>query len=180
MKNDIQSYRLEKNLTQAELAQKSGLSLRTIQRIEAGITPKGFTLKSIAGVLGIEPEIISRSKEKNLDLNQVKIINLSALSFIIIPFGNIILPSILTYKSKDVRIKSFGKNIISIQIIWTLITSVLMIISPFLQNLISLKIPMFIIILVLLMFLNIIVIILNGIYLTKKSNLYIKLKFNIL
>lgn len=180
MKNDIQSYRLGKNLTQSELAEKSGVSLRTIQRIESGITPKGFTLKSIAKVLEIEPEIITKNKENNLDFNQVKIINLSALSFIIIPFGNIILPSILTYKSKDERIKSFGKNIISIQIIWTLVTSVLMIISPFLQNLISVKIPIIISFLVLLMSLNIIIIIVNGIYLTKKSNLYIKLKFSFL
>ncbi len=180
MKKDIQSYRLEKNLTQAELAEKSGLSLRTIQRIEAGVIPKGFTLKAIAGVLGIEPEIITKNKEDDLDFSRVKIINLSALSFIIIPFGNIILPSILTYKSKDERIKLFGKNIISIQVIWTIITSVLLIISPFLQNLISFKVPMFIVVLVVLMLLNIIVILINGVYLTKKSELLIKLKFNIL
>lgn len=180
MKNDIQSYRLEKNLTQAELAEKAGLSLRTIQRIESGVIPKGFTLKSIARVLEIEPEIITKSKEKNLDFIRIKIINLSALSFIIIPFGNIILPSILTYKSEDERVKSFGKNIISIQIIWTLITSILMIISPFLQNLISSKIPIFIIVLVLLMLLNIIITIINGVYLSKKLNLFIKLKFSFL
>lgn len=180
MRKDIQSYRLEKNLTQGELAEKAGLSLRTIQRIEAGVIPKGFTLKSIAGVLGIDPETITKSKEKDVDFSRVKMINLSALCFIIIPFGNIILPSVLTYQSKDERIKSFGKNIISIQIIWTLITSLLMIISPFLQDLISSKIPMFIFLLVLLMSLNIIIIILNGVYLTKKSELLIKLKFNIL
>lgn len=180
MKKDIQSYRLEKNLTQAELAEKAGLSLRTIQRIEAGVIPKRYTLKSIAGVLGIDPEIITKNKEEDVDFSRVKMINLSALCFIIIPFGNIILPSILTYKSKDERIKLFGKNIISIQIIWTLITSVLMIISPFIQKLISSKIPMLIIVLVFLMSLNIIVILINGVYLTKKSDLLIKLKFNIL
>ena len=180
MKKDIQAYRLEKNLTQAELAEKSGLSLRTIQRIEAGVIPNGYTLKSIAEVLGIEPEIITKNKEEYLDFSRVKIINLSALCFIIIPFGNIILPSILTYKSKDERIKLFGKNIISIQIIWTLITSILMIISPFWQNLISSKVPTLIIVLVFLMLINIIVILINGVYLTKKSELLIKLKFNIL
>jgi len=38
-------------MTQSELAEKSGLSLRTVQRIEGGNIPKGFTLKSIAGNL---------------------------------------------------------------------------------------------------------------------------------
>lgn len=180
MKKDIQSYRLEKNLTQAELAEKSGLSLRTIQRIEAGVIPKGFTLKSIAAVLGVEPEIITKSKDEDLDFNRVKIINISALSFIIIPFGNIILPSILTFKSKDERVKSLGKSIISIQVIWTLITSLLLIITPFIHNVISLKIPIPIILLIILMSLNIMIIVLNGIYLTKKSALYIKLNFSIL
>lgn len=48
MKNKIQLLREENRLTQKELAEKAGLSLRTIQRIEAGNTPKGFTLKALA------------------------------------------------------------------------------------------------------------------------------------
>lgn len=34
-------------MTQEELAEKSGVSVRTIQRIEAGTQPKGYTLNSI-------------------------------------------------------------------------------------------------------------------------------------
>ncbi len=48
MKSIAQHLREEKNLTQTELAEKSGLSLRTIQRIEAGNVPKGYTLKALA------------------------------------------------------------------------------------------------------------------------------------
>lgn len=48
MKNKIQLLREENRLTQKELAEKAGLSLRTIQRIEAGNIPKGFTLKALA------------------------------------------------------------------------------------------------------------------------------------
>ena len=43
-------FREQQNLTQEELAEKSGLSVRTIQRIEAGTLPKGYTLKVLAKV----------------------------------------------------------------------------------------------------------------------------------
>lgn len=41
-------HREKQNLTQEELAAKSGVSVRTIQRIESGITPKGYTLESLS------------------------------------------------------------------------------------------------------------------------------------
>ncbi len=36
------------NLTQEELANKANISVRTIQRIEAGSIPKGFTLEALS------------------------------------------------------------------------------------------------------------------------------------
>ena len=54
MKSIVQQLREERNLTQTELAKKSGLSLRTIQRIEAGNIPKGFTLNALAIVFETE------------------------------------------------------------------------------------------------------------------------------
>ena len=45
---ELKKIRELKNLTQEELAEKSGLSVRTIQRIEAGVQPKGYTLKVLA------------------------------------------------------------------------------------------------------------------------------------
>jgi transcriptional regulator with XRE-family HTH domain len=180
MKNKVRSFRLERNMTQTELAKKAGLSLRTIQRIESGIIPKGFSLQSIARVFDISPEKLMQSADEHVDFNRVKIINLSALSFFILPFGNIILPSIITYRSKNETVRMYGKDMISIQIIWTLVTSILMIISPFFQSLIPITPPLFIIILVLLMCINVFIIIKNGLSLTKNSTLDIKLKTNIL
>ena len=59
MKTKVQNLREERNLTQAELAEKSGLSLRTIQRIEAGTEPKGYTLKTLASSLNVsESELL--------------------------------------------------------------------------------------------------------------------------
>ena len=42
----LKKYRQKLNLTQKELAQSTNISIRTIQRIEAGQQPKGHTLKA--------------------------------------------------------------------------------------------------------------------------------------
>ncbi len=41
----LKKIREKLNLTQEELSEKSGISVRTIQRIESGNEPKGQTLK---------------------------------------------------------------------------------------------------------------------------------------
>ena len=180
MKNKVQILREEKNLTQSELAEKSGLSLRTIQRIEAGNTPKGFTLKALAKALEAEPEILFRNGNDNPAISRAKIINISSLSFLLLPFGNIIIPAILTYRTKYKQTKALGKSIIGVQIIWTSVTCILMILSPFLQTQFSLKIPLFIAFLVVLFGINVFVILKNGISLNQSQELAIKLKNNIL
>ncbi|MEQ6118238.1 helix-turn-helix transcriptional regulator [Reichenbachiella sp. MALMAid0571] len=106
--NKVQILREEKNLTQSELAEKSGLSLRTIQRIEAGNIPKGFTLKSLAKALETEPEILFQNENQNSEISRAKIINISSLSFLLLPFGNIIIPAILTYRTKNKQTKALG------------------------------------------------------------------------
>tara|TARA_R110002049_G_C8880421_1_gene539895 strand:- start:319 stop:471 length:153 start_codon:yes stop_codon:yes gene_type:complete len=44
-------YREKLNLTQDELAEKAGLSVRTIQRIESGVEPRGYTLSILSYAL---------------------------------------------------------------------------------------------------------------------------------
>lgn len=177
MKNKVQFYRERNNLTQVALAKKSELSLRTIQRIENGNTPKGFTLKSLAKALEIEPQNLLNKK---IDLEKIKIINISILSFFIIPFGNIILPAILTFTSKNEKTKALGKDILSLQIIWTITTSVLLIISPFIQSWLLINIPLLIVVLIILIGINIFITLKNAISLTNKSELHIKPKYNLL
>ncbi|MET3038172.1 helix-turn-helix domain-containing protein [Chryseobacterium sp. NRRL B-14859] len=179
MKNRVKILREEKNMTQAELAEKSGLSLRTVQRVEAGNPLKGFTLKVLAQALNSNPEsLISPTAET--DIHRAKIINLSALAGLIIPFGGVIVPAILTYKTEDLPNKELGKSIVGIQIILAVIFSVLMIISPFIQKIFSLKFPLFVIFLVLFFILKLSIIIKNGISLNQKQSLSIKLKTNFL
>jgi len=180
MKTIVRKLREEKNLTQTELAEKSGLSLRTIQRIEAGNIPKGFTLKTLAKSLETEPENLFIKDEENINTDRARLINLSALSGIIIPFGGVIFPLILTLKTKDEENKEFGKHIVSVQIILAFVVSISMIVCPFIQKMLSLKFPVFIIPLLLFLLIKLVIVITNGISLNRKNDLTIKLKFNFL
>ncbi|WP_407481770.1 helix-turn-helix domain-containing protein [Elizabethkingia meningoseptica] len=180
MKNRVKILREGKNMTQNELADKSGLSLRTVQRIEAGSILKGFSLKAIAEALEVHSGDLFETPEEPADISRAKLINLSALSGLIIPYGGIIVPAVLTYKTKDSKNKELGKSIICIQIIIAVILSVAMIASPFIQKVLSVKFPLFIILLIFILCVKLYVIIRNGISLNTKNDLSIKLKTSFL
>lgn len=184
MKNKVAIYRQKLQLTQSELAEKSGISLRTIQRIESGGPLKGFTLKNLALSLNVVPEdLITTSKAEapeDWSLDRAKLINITALSFIVLPFGNIIFPSILTYRNSGTETKRIGREIIGFQIVWTVVNSFLLIISPFIQKLLATKVPIILIVLLVSLLANAYIIIRNSIELNKNQRLYISLKNNIL
>lgn len=179
MKSILQQLREEKNLTQIELAEKSGLSLRTIQRIEAGNIPKGFTLKVLANTFETEPEKLLPHKEIT-KLDRAKLINFSSLIGLIIPFGGVIFPLILTYKTKDSKNKELGKSIVSVQIILSVALVLSQIASPFIQQGLSLHFPLFLLPLLLIICLKLLVVIFNGISLNNKNDLHKNLKINYL
>ncbi|PTB95649.1 XRE family transcriptional regulator [Marivirga lumbricoides] len=150
----VREYRENKGLTQSELADASGLSLRTIQRVEAGETvPKGHTLTVLSKLMGVEPSELIGINNRNDQLSdeltdQLKLINISALTFILIPFGNIVFPFILWRKYKtNPLVNKNGRFILNFQIIWTLLVSVLLSVSPFVQNYFQLTTPLILIVL---------------------------------
>jgi len=179
MKSTVQQIREQKNLTQTELAEKSKLSLRTIQRIEAGNVPKGFTLKALSSTLEIEPEELIPDN-KIIQTDRAKLINIAVLMGLILPFGGIVFPLILTYRTSDPKNKELGKNIVSIQILLAVVLSVSLILSPFIQKSFTLSFPLFMIPLILLLCLKVAIVILNGISLNRKNDLHKVLKFNYL
>jgi transcriptional regulator with XRE-family HTH domain len=179
MKAIVQQLREKKNLTQTELAEKSGLSLRTVQRVEAGTIPKGFTLKALAIALETAPENLVPQKEST-NLDRAKLINISALLGLIIPFGGVIIPLILTYKTKDTRNRELGKCIVSLQMLLVAALSVSLIASPFLQKGLALHYPLFMFPLLVFICLKLVVVILNGISLNKNNDLHKNLKINYL
>lgn len=119
----VKELRKKKGFSQEELADNSGLSLRTIQRIENGETePTGETLKRISNALNVNPEeIIDWTIIEDQGL--LKAMNLSALTFILFPLLGIIVPLIIWISKKD-KIKDInriGENILNFEITWTII-----------------------------------------------------------
>ena len=67
---EIKDLRNKKGLSQEELANLSGLSLRTIQRIEKGETnPIGDTKRKIIKILESYPDTDFRNNQKNIEKN---------------------------------------------------------------------------------------------------------------
>ena len=180
MKSKLLEFRERLNLTQNELSEKSGISVRTIQRIEAGIEPKGYTLNELSKALGIsKDELLGKSSEQNLYNHQlIKLINFSSLVFLVIPLGNLLFPLIVMFRKKEVN--SITKQIVSLQILWTIIFGILILISPFIQRLFSLKIQLVLVVFILSYSINLFIIVRNAISLGKHNCLYIKLKFNLI
>ena len=180
MHSKVKLLREQQNLTQTELAEKSGLSLRTIQRIESGQSLKGFTLKAIAQTLETEPENLFSQEEKDIQIDRAKLINFSALAGLIIPFGGIIFPAILTYRTQDSVNRELGKSVIGVQIILAFVISVLLILTPFIQHWFSIRFPLFLVPLMAFIILKLWIVIKNGISLNQTNQLSIKLKNNFL
>ncbi|MGF1638384.1 MAG: DUF4870 domain-containing protein [Cyclobacteriaceae bacterium] len=119
----VKELRRRKGLSQEELTEDSGLSLRTIQRIENGETePTGETLKRISNALNVNPEEIIDSVIIE-DRGYLKAMNLSAITFILFPLLGILVPLIMWISKKDKLkdINKLGKNIINFQITWTIV-----------------------------------------------------------
>lgn len=64
---NLSYYRKQKGLTQEELAEQSGITSRTIQRIENGqVVPQAYTLKILAQCLDVKPEDLYTIPEDKL------------------------------------------------------------------------------------------------------------------
>lgn len=190
--SELRKIRELKNLTQEELAQKTGLSVRTIQRVESGMRPKGYTLKTLAKNLDVAekdlcvPELIVKQEIKveeapevkaddtPLNLSLIKIINLSSLPLAWFPIANFIPPLLIMIFMKE---KSrITKQIISLQIFLAIIAPVIFMMvvllkpgSPFVMGT-----------MVLLVLANIYIILRNAFEIDKKNSLYYKLNFSFL
>ncbi|VXB59580.1 Helix-turn-helix [Flavobacterium sp. 9AF] len=179
----LKKIREKNNLTQDELATQSGISVRTIQRIEAGITPKGHTLKALSKALKIDETILKKEAEEtiekpstaSLQISKIKIINLISILFFIPPF-NIIAPLLLTYLLKQKN--ALTKGIISIQILWTIIAPVLFMLSAFAKNWFNLGNKFTLLIMVFLVITNLFIVLRNAAALDQKGKLYFKLNFD--
>lgn len=128
--NRVKELRSSKGFSQEYLADEAKLSLRTIQRIESGITtPRGDTFSRLATALQVSPdEIIDWTKKEDRGL--LTLLNISALSFLINPLFGIIIPLALWVSIRD-KVKyadEMGRKLLNFQISLIAIFSIIILI----------------------------------------------------
>lgn len=173
-------FREKLHLTQEELAEMSGISVRTIQRIEAGTIPKGFTLKTLAKALNVsENDLLENGQlPDKVDMTWIKLINLSSLPFTFIPLANIVLPLVLMAAKK--QFNPLTKQIVSIQILLTILSAIIFMLSAIIGKWFDLGSKFIMIVMILLVTTNIFIILRNSASLDKKQSLYFRLGFSII
>jgi len=134
----IKGLREKLGYTQVLLSKKTGLSLRTIQRLEAhNKVPKGHTLIVLSEIFNMTPDVLSArflppKASGDEDILSVKLINTSVLIFVGVPFGNVLLPLILWRRNRDsIIVDEAGKRILNFQILWSAVLAFLLSITPF-------------------------------------------------
>lgn len=130
MKEDklLKDLRNQRNLTQSELSELSGISIRTIQRMEKGLSlGSPYTINALAGALEVPADQLLVLKENHStipapDVSKLRLLNFSILSVLIIPFGNIILPVLIFWLYKaDQYVNRNGRKIIGFQVVVTFV-----------------------------------------------------------
>lgn len=177
--NPLIFHREKLNITQKELAEQSGVSVRTIQRIEAGEAPKGYTLRVLAKALNItEAELLEKKTEILPNTQLLKYINLSSLLFVFLPPLNIIVPLLLMYHKNEFT--TTAKKIIDLQIFWLLISALLVVLSSFVKRFFGDDNAITLVIICMIIIVDLYIILRNARELDTKENLFIKLNFSIL
>lgn len=175
----IKVLRIKRGMSQEALADASGLSRRTIQRIESEkSTPNGYSLKRLADALQVNPDELIDWAIKE-DIKYLTFLNLSALTFIFFPLLGTLIPFILWTSKKD-KIKDININakaLINFQISWTLVlffTPISLFILYHLQVFKDINLQIFIIITVILYVYNFLYITVNTfrIFFKKKCKIF--------
>ncbi|HYE56209.1 MAG TPA: helix-turn-helix transcriptional regulator [Chitinophagaceae bacterium] len=127
----IAAERRNKGITQEELATMTGLTVRTIQRIESGENvPRSYTLRAIAKALN-KPMDIFTATDNSDSLHALKLINLSCFSYLLIPWIHFLVPMLLqkVNTEMDDEMRAFGKKIVRQQVYWVIAANLLMLLT---------------------------------------------------
>jgi len=122
----IRELRIKKGMTQEELADKTEISARTIQRIENGeVDPRAYTLQMIAKALEVNYNLfVGNEPDEENEIQQVNSNNWLGLLHLsgIIP---LIFPTVLIWNHKKDKIKGMSehyRDVISFQLkVWVAI-----------------------------------------------------------
>lgn len=130
----IVALRKSQGLSQEALAEGSGVSLRTIQRVEQGATlPHGHTLRALATALGVPLAALHAAPEATTapqlppavppvlrpDPAFLQLLNLSALSFLLLPLLNVLVLLLWRARRHDTaHVAELGRRVLGFQILW--------------------------------------------------------------
>jgi uncharacterized Tic20 family protein/DNA-binding Xre family transcriptional regulator len=122
--NVIKEKRLQKGMTQEELALKCDITVRTIQRIESGeVDPRSYTLQVIASALEVDySELVNVDLNINEPSTTERISSNDTFWLAILHFSGILLmviPSVIIWtlkKDKISKINSHAMSVINFQI----------------------------------------------------------------
>jgi transcriptional regulator with XRE-family HTH domain len=133
----IVNARKRKGLTQEELAERTGVTARTIQRIESGDgTPRQYTLKAIASALDLAydelivtslpietgtPALLQNEATEQEDTRHfLRLLCLSCFSYLVVPFLHFLIPAYLLKRKRATNpaVVARSKTIILSQIHW--------------------------------------------------------------
>lgn len=159
MNKALKAKRIELCYSQSDLAEKAQLSLRTIQRVESGETiPKGHTLNAIVKALGVD---IASLNEPSSELKtRIQLVNIATIVFCFIPFLSMLIPTIIWQKSKKEHpvVDETGRQILNVQILWSLTYVFAVALSPFIQNAFFPNIPLVLFVVLFFIIINLFVI----------------------
>lgn len=138
----IISARQQKGLTQEELAELSGLSVRTIQRIENGESlPRSYTLKVIAKALGKHYEdlvnvetpvrVVADQQFPSNDRHFLQLFNLSCFTYLVIPWVHFMIPNYLLKKQNNLQKETveLSQKLLRQQIYWAVILHIILLLT---------------------------------------------------
>lgn len=124
----IVGYRKNHGYSQEELSHISGISLRTIQRIEKGeVNPRGHTLKALAESLQVELNDL-KTEDVSPDsqiTTKIRTLNTLGLLVIVLPLVSTLIQ--VTYWAKNKHFlssHSAARKVLSFQILWVIIVFV--------------------------------------------------------
>ncbi|GGD96807.1 helix-turn-helix domain-containing protein [Planktosalinus lacus] len=176
--NTLKRIREQRNLTQEELADLSGISVRTLQRIEAGTDPKGQTLKILAKTLEVKERELVNDPESPppVNLPLIKVINLSSLPFTVFPPLNILCPLLIMALKKEFT--PLTRQLVSVQILWTILGVIVFMLAAFMKNWFSLGNEFTLVVMIVLVLSNVFIILRNAAAIDKKQQLRFRLNFS--
>ncbi len=124
---NISVYRKKKNLTQQELSELSGISLRTIQRIEKGeVEPRSFTIRKLQDVLDTD---FGQETEKEDLAGKLKVFSFIQITSFFLPVIFVFIGYLYWKQNKwDEKNSSIFNKLVSLSVILSVLIPILVLI----------------------------------------------------